>query len=73
MPGVPTFFATVLGNVIAHEVGHLLLRATSHSRIGIMRAHMDVQPAIHLQSFDKTQARVIRTALMGPTAGATRR
>jgi hypothetical protein len=29
----------ILGNVIAHELGHLLLGSHSHSRAGIMRAH----------------------------------
>ena len=29
----------ILGNVIAHELGHLLLGSNSHSRAGIMRAH----------------------------------
>jgi hypothetical protein len=29
----------LLGNVIAHELGHLLLGSNSHSRAGIMRAH----------------------------------
>ena len=35
--------ASVLGRVIAHEVGHLLLHRHSHSKNGIMRAHLDVQ------------------------------
>ncbi len=30
---------TVLGNVAAHEIGHLLLGTNSHSVSGIMRAH----------------------------------
>lgn len=30
---------TLLGRVIAHEVGHLLLGTTSHSGNGLMRAH----------------------------------
>jgi hypothetical protein len=29
----------ILGNVMAHELGHLLLGSNSHSRAGIMRAH----------------------------------
>jgi hypothetical protein len=28
-----------LGNVMAHELGHLLLGSNSHSGMGIMRAH----------------------------------
>jgi hypothetical protein len=72
MPGAPTYFPIPLGDVIAHEVGHLVLRSNNHSRSGIMRVNADVH-AIHLQSFDKTQARSIRTMLMEPTARATGR
>ena len=31
--------ADILGNVMAHELGHLLLGSNSHSGFGIMRAH----------------------------------
>ncbi len=31
--------ADILGNVMAHELGHLLLGSNSHSGMGIMRAH----------------------------------
>jgi len=31
--------ADILGNVVAHELGHLLLGSNSHSGAGIMRAH----------------------------------
>jgi hypothetical protein len=31
--------ADILGNVIAHELGHLLLGSNSHASMGIMRAH----------------------------------
>jgi hypothetical protein len=71
MPGAPTYLANPLGDVIAHEVGHLLLGVNSHSRSGIMRANVDVRTLL-LQRFDKTQERIIRTALMEPTAGSTR-
>ena len=63
LPAPCNIFAIPLGDVIAHEVGHLVLGANSHSRSGIMRAHTDVR-ALHLQSFDKAQARTIRTTLM---------
>jgi hypothetical protein len=62
MPGAPTYFPIPLGDVIAHEVGHLVLGTDSHSRIGIMRANANVH-AIHLQTFDEAQARTIRTVL----------
>jgi hypothetical protein len=70
-PGVPNF-PIPLGDVITHEVGHLVLGANSHSRSGIMRADMDVK-ALHLRSFDKRQAAAIRTSLMELTAGNTER
>ena len=62
-PGALLHFPLSLGDVIAHEAGHLLLGANSHSRGGIMRAHTDVR-VLQLQSFDSTQARSIRAALM---------
>jgi hypothetical protein len=31
-------FATLLGRAIAHEIGHLLLGHSRHSRVGLMRA-----------------------------------
>lgn len=34
-----TDIASLLGHVAAHEIGHLLLGANSHSRAGIMHAH----------------------------------
>jgi hypothetical protein len=62
-PGALKHFPIPLGNIIAHEAGHLLLGANSHSRSGIMRPNADVRAPL-LQSFDKTQARTIRTTLM---------
>ena len=62
MPGAPTYVPIPLGDVIAHEVGHLVLGTNSHSRSGIMRAHANVH-TMHLQTFDEAQARTIRTVL----------
>ena len=67
-PGAPKYFPVPLGDVIAHEVGHLMLGANSHSRTGIMRAYTNVH-ALHLQSFDKAQERIIRSTLLEPAAG----
>jgi hypothetical protein len=72
MPGTQVF-RIQLGAVIAHEVGHLLLGEKSHSRTGIMRADIDGQHALHLASFDKAQARVIRVSLSERTTGAVAR
>lgn len=58
-----TPFSTVLGDVIAHELGHLLLPPNSHSHTGIMRASVNVH-ANHFESFDATQADAVRTTLM---------
>jgi hypothetical protein len=58
--------------VIAHEVGHIVLRTNSHSRSGIMRANVDVH-GMQLLSFDKTQAGTIRAMLMDVPALATAR
>jgi hypothetical protein len=38
---LPVDANVVLGRVMAHEIGHLLLPSNSHSRIGIMRPQMD--------------------------------
>jgi hypothetical protein len=72
-PGAPMYLPIPLGDVIAHEVGHLLLGANSHSAMGIMRAHTNVH-GLHLQGFDKRQADTIRRTLTSargsvPTAG----
>jgi hypothetical protein len=71
-PGAATLFSNSLGNVIAHEVGHLALQVTGHSQAGIMRANVDLR-AIHLRGFDAKQAGAIRTRLMKPTAVVARR
>ena len=62
-PGPPTTLATLLGDVIAHEVGHLVLRASRHSPTGIMRASL-AERTIQLQSFNGAETRAIRTSLL---------
>ena len=37
--------ASILGHVVAHELGHLLLRRATHSAAGIMQATLDVTRA----------------------------
>ena len=37
--------ALLLGHVMAHELGHLLLRRAAHSLGGLMRASLDVERA----------------------------
>ena len=53
---------TLLGTVIAHEVGHLLLPENSHSSSGILRADLDLR-AFLPQHFTPRQSATIRTIL----------
>ncbi len=55
-------FDMMLGRVIAHEVGHLLLPPGSHARQGIMREHLDVQ-AFKSERFTTEQGDALRLAL----------
>ena len=54
----------ILGHVIAHEIGHLLLPPNAHSRFGIMQAVLDQRlAAMNGLFFTPSQARSIRTRL----------
>ena len=61
---------TVLGHVIAHEVGHLLLATASHSPTGLMRGEWDAaqlrDAARGRLTFTEAQARRIRTVVDRP-------
>jgi len=67
--GTPTLLSIPLGNVIAHEVGHLLLRENSHSHKGLMRANVDLQ-SMQRQNFDTSQTTAIRTSWSTPAQPA---
>jgi hypothetical protein len=54
---------TVLGMVIAHELGHLLLPPNSHTYVGIMRADLDLTSR-RPGEFTQPQAAAIRTYLL---------
>jgi hypothetical protein len=56
-------FAWVLGQVLAHEVGHLVLPTYSHSSRGIMRAGLIVRSTTN-QLFTTEQGAAIRTFVM---------
>ncbi len=55
----PRDLAATLGDVIAHELGHLMLPPNSHSESGIMRAGLVLRPQ-WVDTFDKRQALLIR-------------
>ena len=61
--------ADILGNVMAHELGHLLLGSNSHSGIGIMRAHWQGEELRRLARgslwFTNEQADRMRGRLIG--------
>ena len=54
----------LLGRVIAHELGHVLLPPNSHSLHGIMRGNIDLWQE-NPDRFTRNQARVIRATLAG--------
>lgn len=61
--GRQTNGSVVLGRVMAHEIGHLLLPAGTHSRSGIMRPEVDFEiRSVH--SFTRDQADTMRALLL---------
>jgi hypothetical protein len=64
----PKAWGLILGHVVAHEIGHLMLPHDSHVSSGIMRGRFEVrnvEEAVRGQYlFSQMQATVIRTALM---------
>lgn len=63
----PIDVAIVLGRVIAHELGHLLLPPGSHSNYGIMRADLDLG-FVNPDRFTVDQGRRLRAGLVLPSA-----
>lgn len=63
----PTF-ARVLGDSIAHELGHVLLRSGQHSASGLMRARWDkaawLNAAVGQVQMDQDQAQRMRIELL---------
>jgi hypothetical protein len=58
----------LLGRVIAHEIGHLLLRTPYHSSTGLMTAGMETDPTGLRARFTLQESRAIR-ALLESKAG----
>ena len=52
----------VLGRVVAHELGHVLLPPNAHSAYGIMRSNLDLEP-VNPDRFTTDQARALRSNL----------
>jgi hypothetical protein len=63
--------ATILGYAMAHELGHLLLGANSHSAVGIMRSHWKAQEILTGLTcrfhFTDTQSAQLREAVRART------
>jgi hypothetical protein len=59
--------ARILAHTVAHEFGHLLLGANSHSPTGIMTAHWDAHLMVRVCQeglfFNDQQAKLIRTEI----------
>jgi hypothetical protein len=67
-------YGLMLGHVIAHELGHLLLERSAHSRNGLMKASWDNPQrnliAIGRLLFDRIEAREIQTNVRARLAAA---
>jgi hypothetical protein len=56
--------ATMLGHAMAHETGHLLLPADSHSASGLMSANLDMETRLKgARNFTAEQGALIRARL----------
>src|SRR5665213_346545 len=60
----PVSRAQILGHVIAHELGHLLLNLNGHSAHGIMRGEMDFIDRHDSLLFTPQQAEVLRADVL---------
>ena len=62
----------ILGYVMAHELGHLLLPAHSHSEMGLMKATMDLRLAAEKKlRFTRDQAALMLERLKAPPVVST--
>ena len=72
MPGAPKYFAIPLGDIIAHEVGHLLLGANSHPAAASCVRTWTCTP-FSSRVLTRRRPASIRTTLMELTAATTGR
>ena len=56
--GTPRTIPSLLGDVIAHELGHLMLPAPGHSAAGIMRPELETK-SWTVMTFTKSQAQEV--------------
>jgi hypothetical protein len=56
-------YTRLLGLVLAHEMGHVLLPVSSHLNSGIMREHVDVRSKT-VEYFTAEQSDAIRSMLL---------
>jgi hypothetical protein len=63
----------ILGAAIAHEVGHLILGANSHTPLGVMNPHWDMTQIrlvrIGELNFNRDQARLLQNEVRRRTSG----
>lgn len=61
--------STLLGRAVAHEIGHLLLGTSAHSRDGVMRASWSPRALLRNQAgdwaFTAREAKLLRKAVAG--------
>jgi hypothetical protein len=69
-PAPPRDVITTLGDVIAHELGHLML-PVGHSNVGIMRPSINMTSR-RLETFTEEEAAQIRGHLRRQTVTETR-
>jgi hypothetical protein len=66
----------MLGRIIAHELGHLLLGQNGHSVVGIMKARWgsrDAEPAHQVAKFFPSEAKKIRAQVLARMASGNTR
>ena len=62
------YVGILLGHVIAHEIGHLLLASNKHNRRGLMQPHWNArvteQAITHRLHFQPSESRIIRKQIL---------